>query len=58
MYYSHKTLMDDFEKDKISAQEVFYNLNRISLRERKKFITKAKGILLVKNNLLPRHNLH
>jgi hypothetical protein len=48
MYLNHTSLVSDFQADKISAQEVFFYVNRLSRGERKKFIHKAKAMLLIK----------
>jgi len=48
MYFSHNSLIKDFEEDKISAQDVFYHVNRLSRGERRKFITKTRDRFLIK----------
>ncbi|MBT3784157.1 hypothetical protein HOF92_04210 [bacterium] len=48
MYLSHNSLVRDFESDKISAQDVFFYVNRLSRGERKKFINKARDLLIIR----------
>jgi|GEM_PF-1050779 len=48
MYFNHRILAEDYLNDRISAQEVFYELSRLPHNERKKFINKNKKLLLIK----------
>jgi len=48
MYLDSKSLISDFREEKIGPKDMFFYANRLSSRERKKFVSKARDLLLIK----------
>ncbi len=48
MYHNHRQLLKDYQEERIGAKDVFFHAHRLGSQERRKFINKARDVLMIK----------